>query len=526
MDDAKARVLAAPWSNERLAPWKRVKLFIETELQLTSGLGAGKPFKLRPWQLEIVKGIYRTERGKRLVRTAVLSVGRKNGKSTIVAALALAHLIGPLRESRGQVVIAATDRDQAQVIFGEVEAMLKASGWLLDLVNIQVSAKRITSYADDSTLVALSSDARKAHGLNPTLVLLDELAQWGHGIGVRLYDALMTAGGARKAPLKIIISTQAPDDQSKMSELIDKGDADDPRFWRKVYVVPEEYDPFDEQYWHLANPALGDFRTLEDMRELADRAKRMPSERSAFENLFLNRRVSAEPRWLSQPDWMACHGEIDRDALRGQRCFGGLDLASVSDLTSFTLFFPTSGSVLSWSWCPADRIAERAERDRVPYDIWVEDGWLEPTPGKATNKRVVARRLGELNALYRPEKIGFDRHGMLELTQFLEEQGLDLPLEEHGQGMVSMSPSMKASETRVLNGQVRHDNPILTWCVLNVVIVFDDAGSIKPSKMRSREKIDPAVAMIMAIGLAAKALEQPRVYPVELERILEDAHAA
>jgi phage terminase large subunit-like protein len=500
-----------PWQDEQLELWRRVQLFIEGELQITSGIDAGKPFLLRPWQLEWLTEIYRTEEGRRIVRTAVLSVARKNGKSALIAALGLVHVIGPCREPRGQIVIGATDRDQAHVIFGEVAAQIEASGWMRDVLNIQVSAKRIESAMDGSEIQALSSDARKAHGLSPTLVILDELAQWGQGVGVRLYDALMTAGGARKDPLKIIISTQAGDDLSKMSKLLDDGlRADDPRTWCRLYMVPEEFDPFDESKWYLANPALDDFRTLEDMRELADRAKRMPSERAVFENLFLNRRVRADERWIDQPTWMACHGEVDPEALKGQLCFGGLDLASVSDLTSFCLFFPESGAVLSWNWLPAARIAERSERDGVPYDIWHEDGWLELTPGKATSKKAVVRRLCELNRAYRPREIAYDRYGMKEIAQILEEEGIDdLPLVEHGQGVVSMSPSMKATEAKILNGALVHDNPVLTWSVANVRVTRDDADGVKPSKSKSRDKIDPIVAMIMAVGTAVQHMAAP-----------------
>lgn len=534
--EAAAATEAAPdpslWESQ---PTRAARLiaWIEANVKITSGEGAGEFFVLREYQREWLREIYREEGGRRVVRTAVLSVARKNGKSTLIAALGLVHLIGPEREPRGQIVIGATDRDQANVIFGEVEAMLDAAPWLRGQVNVQTSAKIVTSYIDGSKLLAMSSDARKAHGLSPTLVILDELAQWGSGIGVRLYNALMTAGGARAEPLKLIISTQAEDDTSKMSELIDygrqvmDGTITNPSFWCRVYEVPEDHDPFDETYWPLANPALGDFRTLEDMRELAERAQRMPTERAAFENLYLNRRVSADERWIDKPTWMACHDPtLDADTLVGRVCYGGLDLASVSDLTSFSLFFPGCGTLLSWSWCPGDRIAERAERDRTHYNVWAEHGWIETTPGKATSKRVVARRLAELNARYRPRKIAFDRHGMLELGQVLEDEGIALPLVEHGQGFVSMSPSMKATEAKVLNGELRHNNPVLTWAVSNVIVARDDAGNVKPSKMRSREKIDPIVAGIMAVGVAVQDLAQPndKVFrPDDIEAMFVEA---
>lgn len=496
----------------------RLIAWIEANVKITRGLkkDRGQLIVLRPYQKEWLEGIYREdENGARVVRTAILTMARKNGKSALISALAIAHLIGPEREPRGEIVIGATDRDQAGVVFGEVEAMLNASPWLRAQVNIQTSAKIVTSYLDGSELKALSSDAKKAHGLNPTLVILDELAQWGEGIGIRLYNALTTAGGAREDPMTIVISTQAENDKAKMSELIDRGrnamdgTIADPSWWCKVYETPEEFDPFDEAGWALSNPALGDFRTLKDMRLMAEMARTMPTERAKFENLYLNRRVSADERWIDKPTWMACHeSALDPEALMGNVCYGGLDLASVSDLTSFSLFFPGNGALLSWSWCPEERIRERTERVGH-YAAWVADGWLETTPGKAISRPRLAHRLAELNARYQPKKIAFDRHGMLELAQVLEDEGIQLPLVEWGQGFVSMSPAMKATETRVLNRELRHNNPVLTWAVSNVVVARDDAGNIKPSKMRAREKIDPIVAGIMAVGVAAQDMAVP-----------------
>ena len=519
---APPRPAVQPWDASWLSRAERVIAFVET-LQVTAGPLAGQRFALMDWQKALIEDWYRVDAdGKRIVRTAVLSVGRKNGKSTLVAAIALAHLLGPEREPRGQVVIGASDRDQSGIIFAEVCAILEADEALRDLVNIQSHAKTITVHADGSVLQALSSDAKKAHGLSPTLCILDELGQWGVGIGIRLYNALMTAGGGRSEPLKIVISTQADSDLAKMSELLDygrqvnEGVIDNPRFACKLFEVPDGLDPFDEAHWPLANPALGTFRSLEDMRELAERARRMPTERAAFEQLFLNRRTAAEERWISKPDWDACKGFVDPAALEGQVCYGGLDLGSVSDLTSLSLFWPETGALMSWSWCPADRIAERVENDRAPYNVWADAGWLELTPGKATDKRHVALRLAEICARFKPKVVMFDKWGMPELARILDEESITLPLVEHRQGFVSMSPSSKAFEELVLNARLRHDNPLLTWTMSNVRVARDPAGNIKPDKQRSRERIDPIVAGIMAVGAWASEARE------DSERIFSD----
>lgn len=486
--------------------------FIES-LRVTSGTLAGMPFTLRPWQREIIRAWYATkESGERIVRTGLLSVGRKNGKSALCAALALCHLVGPEQERRGQIVVGATDRDQSGLIFDELVAFIEDNPDFSAICNIKRHEKIIENLENGTKFRALSSDAKKAHGLNPSVVILDELAQWGQGVGRALYDALTTSQGARKEPLLLIIGTQSADDHSLMSSLVDyakavkSGDIDDPAFSGFVFEIPENEDVFDEANWILANPAIGDFRSVEDMRLLAERAKRMPTLEATFRNLFCNQRVDAEERWLPMPEWKACiDDDLDVDDLAGEQCVGGLDLSSVRDLTAFALYWPKSGALKVWTWCPADNLRVREERDRVPYTIWAKEGYIEPTPGPSVNKRTIAYRIAELCAKYKPECIAFDRWGITELNRVIDEEGIKLPkLEPFGQGYKSMSPATKAFEARVASRKLRTPpNPLLTWAVSNVAISRDAADNKKLNKDKSRERIDPAVAAVMAVGHAA-----------------------
>jgi phage terminase large subunit-like protein len=506
------------WKAKGLTRAERVIRFVEG-LKVTAGPLAGKPFLLRPWEKDIIRQWYTTDaNGLRIVRTGLLSVARKNGKSGLCAALALCHLVGPEQEPRGQIVVGATDRDQSGLIFDEIAAFIAADETLSERCNIKRHEKVIEDLESGSKFRALSSDAKKAHGLSPSVVILDELAQWGAGVGRALYDALTTAQGARKEPLVLVIGTQSPD-HALMSQLVDyakairSGSIEDATFSGHIFEIPEELDVFDEANWPLANPAIGDFRSLEDMRILAERAKRMPTLEASFRNLFCNQRVDAEERWIPAVEWDQCRGEIDLDELVGERCLGGLDLGSVRDLTAFALFFPDSGALLVWSWCPADNLRAREDQDRVPYAVWARAGHISPTPGKATDKRRVAIALAEICARYQPEAIAADQWQLTELQRILGEEGIELPLKPFGQGYKSMSPAAKAFEERVLNRQLVHDgSPLLTWALSNVAIERDAAGNMKPSKDRSRERIDPAVAAIMACGLAA---QEPKAEPFE-----------
>lgn len=499
------------WQAKGLSRAERVIRFVES-LKVTSGTLAGKRFRLREWQRAIVRAWYATDRaGLRIVRTGLLSVARKNGKTGLCAALALCHLLGPEQERRGQIVVGATDRDQSGLIFDEIVAFIEDNEAFTRECNVQRHAKIIEHLESGSKFRALSSDAKKAHGLSPSVVILDELAQWGTGAGRALYDALTTAQGARKEPLVLVIGTQSADDHALMSQLVDyskavtAGSITDPTFAGSVFEIPIELDVFHEPNWPLANPAIGDFRSLQDMRILAERARHMPTLEAAFRNLFCNQRVDAEERWLPAAEWDACRGEIDLDALVGQRCLGALDLGSVRDLTAFALFWPESGVLMVWTWCPADNLRDREDVDRVPYSIWAKAGHITPTPGRATDKRVVALALADICARFQPEAIGFDQWGITELERILAEEGITLPpMRPVGQGYKSASPAMKAFEERVLNRRLVHTgNPVLTWAISNVSVEKDAAGNQKPSKERSRERIDPAVAAIMAVGLAA-----------------------
>jgi phage terminase large subunit-like protein len=518
-DGTKAKRKKRPaWLNPKLSRADRIIRFIES-LRITSGAHAGRKFELRPWQREIVRAWYATDAaGRRIVRTGLLSMARKNGKTGLCAALALAHLLGPEQERRGQVVAAATDRDQSGLIFDELVAFIDDNPDFADRVNVKRHEKTIEDLPSGSKFRALSSDAKKAHGLSPSVVILDELAQWGTGAGRALYDALVTATGARAEPLVAVISTQSADDHSLMSELVDyakavrAGSIEDATFSGFIFEAPADADPWDESTWALANPALGDFRSVEEMRTFAARARRMPTLEASFRQYYLNQRVDADERWLPPGEWDACGGEIDVDDLVGRRCFGGLDLGSVRDLTAFALFWPDVGALLVWCWCPADALRAREDTDRVPYRVWADRGHIEPTPGRATDKRRVALRLAELCAAFRPEAIAYDLWGLPELQRIMAEEGIDLSLKPFGQGFKSMAPAMRAFEERVLNRELVHPrNPLLTWAVSNVAVERDAAGNAKPSKERSRERIDPAVAAIMALGIAAQQ-PAPREY--------------
>lgn len=498
-----------PWEKKGLSRYGRVVRFIEC-LPITSGTHAGKLMKLRRWQKDILRAIYKTKRNKRVVRTALITMPRKNGKSQLAAALALCHLIGPEAEERGQVYSAAADREQASIIYKELEAIILRIPEFEERCHVQAFHKKITDYETGSEYSALSSDARKAHGLSPCFIVYDELAQ---AKDRELYDNLTTGTGARKEPLTVVISTQSADPNHVLSELVDYGlklqDGSlppDPTFYSAIFTAPDEADPWTEDTWHECNPALGDFRSLQEMRDFAEQAKRIPAKENVFRNLYLNQRVDAAARWISSTDFEACIDDIPD--LTGKPCYAGLDLSTTTDLSALSLCFAPNGDggpyrVLGYSWCPKDAIRERSKRDRVPYDLWERQGHVQATPGQVVDYEYILTKIDELAQTYDIKGVIFDRWGATRIIQDLQDRGLQVI--QFGQGFASMSPPSKEIEKLVLERRIAfEDNPVLKWCFSNVITESDAAGNIKPSKKRSREKIDLAVSTIMALDGAIR----------------------
>ena len=488
---------------------ERFFLFAES-LPVSSGKLSGQPLRLRDWQKDMLRPVFDRQApdGRRVISTALFSFPRKNGKTQIAAVLALAFLCGPLVEERGQIFSAASDRNQASLVFRELSAIIDRIPWMSDRLNIRKQIKVVEDEITGSFYEALSSDARKAHGLSPSCIIADEIAQWR---GRDLWDNLVSGTAAREQPLIIAIGTQAEDDQNLMSELVDYaakvngGEVDDPSFHGVVYAAPDDVDPWSERTWFACNPALNDFKSLEDMRTQAAQAKRIPARVGPFKNLQLNMRIAAEERFLNREDWQACADPVDAVSLYGRPCFAGLDLSSNQDLTALVLFFPDDGgAVVPFFWLPKENIRLLESTARIPYRAWQAERLIELTPGRAVDYRFVARRLARIASDYDLKGIAYDRWRIKALERILAEEGITLPLVEWGQGFKDMAPAVDALEAAVLDGKLRHGgNPVLNWNCANCAVELDAAGNRKLSKKRSREKIDGVVALAMAIGLEA-----------------------
>lgn len=479
---------------------ERVCRFVEACCLTPEGEHVGKPIKLAPFQKKFIKAIYDNKHG---TRRAYLSIARKNGKTALIAAILLAHLVGPESKQNSQIVSGARSREQAGQVYNYAAKMVQLSPKLSGLVRIVPSGKRLIGLPLNTEYRALAADGTTAHGLSPILAILDEVGQV-KGPQDAFIDAITTAQGAHAAPILIAISTQAATDADLFSQwLDDAANSGDPRIVSHVYAAQKDAGLLDKRGWKAANPALGVFRNLDDLSEQAKQASRMPSAENTFRNLCLNQRVSTVCPFISADVWKSCGGVVLDFGSAPVWC--GLDLSARTDLTALVIIGRIAGiwHVSAHFWTPEIGIYDRAKRDRVPYDVWARQGYLHTTPGATVDYEYVAQDIGQILANLDVQSVAFDRWRIELFKKELDEQGIDLPLIEFGQGFKDMSPAIDTLEGELLNSRIAHGNhPVMTMCAANAVITKDAAGNRKLDKHKATGRIDGLVALSMAFGVA------------------------
>jgi len=504
-----------PWEEPGLSRAEKVVAFIQT-LPVTSGKMAGSQFTLRPFQRDIIEAIYKTDdNGKRIVREALITMPRKNGKTGLTAAITLCHLAGPEAVQRGQVYSAGADRSQSALLYAEMTAIVQRVEWLSDRIIIRDFKKQLEDTETDSVYYAISADPKSKHGFSASCWIYDELAQAQNR---KLYDVLSTSTGAREEPLGIVISTQSSDPLHIMSQQVDyaakvqEGIYEDPSFYSYMAMAPETADPWDEKTWFDCNPALGDFRDLEEMRDFARKAKRIPEQETAFRLFYLNQRFSpAELKYIQPRDWKACATDEEnieslKEELHGAVCYGALDLAeTTNDLTSFQLVFPREDGMIAWPFffTTSHDLDSRETRDRAPYSTWIKQGYLEVRQGKVMDYEFLANRIAELTSDFDLQMVAADPWHLDKFQEGIEAVGADhIKLFKHPQDFKGMDPAIRVLENLVLNVKLKHtSNPMMQWCLDNVRIVRDAAGNRRFDKQHSRGRIDGIVTLAMAANL-------------------------
>lgn len=515
--------------HDKLKAERAVK-FINS-LKHTKGVWHGVPFDLLPWQDKIIRDIFGTvkDNGYRQYNNAYIEIPKKNGKSEIAAAVALYLTCGD-NEWGAEVYGCAADRQQASIVFDVAVDMVDQCSALKKRIKPILSQKRLVYMPLGSCYQVLSAEAYTKHGLNVHGVVFDEL----HAQPNReLYDVMTKGSGdARMQPLFFLITTAGTDRNSicwevhQKSEDILRGKKFDPTFYPVIYGTADEDDWSDENIWYKANPSLGHTIDIEKVRAAFLSAKENPAEENIFRQLRLNQWVKQSVRWMPMDVWDKCSFEVNIEKLKGRLCYGGLDLSSTNDITAFVLVFPPTLDddkyyVVPYFWIPEDNMKLRVKRDHVPYDVWTKQGYLKTTEGNVIHYGFIESFIEDLGKKFHIREIAFDRWGAVQMVQNLE--GLGFTVVPFGQGYKDMSPPTKELMKITLEKKLAHGgHPVLKWMMDNIYVRTDPAGNIKPDKEKSTEKIDGAVAMIMALDRAIRNENNDHVYQKRGMRSLLD----
>jgi len=475
--------------------------FFEKHLTHAKGELGGKPFLLEPWQRNYIRALFAQDGERRRVRTSLLAIPRKNGKSTLAAGIALRCLLED--EPGAEVYSCAASRDQARLVFDTARIAVEQSPVLSQKLRVYRNA--IVRESTHATYKSLSAEAGLQHGLSPHAVVFDEL----HVSTREMWEVMLSGQGARRNPLTVALTTAGYDRKSvcwevwKYAEAVASGAIKDPSFLPMIFAADAAADWKSEKVWAKANPNLGVSVKLDFLRSECARAVEMPTYENTFRQLYLNQWTEQDQRWLRMDHWAQGNGACPVD-LAGRECFAGLDLATTFDTTALVLLFPLDDGTF-WIephfWIPSDNAHQRERRDKVPYLTWQRQGHLVMTDGNVTDFEHVRRDIVNLASKYRIRGIGLDPWNSAQLGQQL--QGDGLAMSDFRQGYGSLSGPSKQLENWVVAGKLRHGgHPVLAWQASNVAIQQDSAaGNIKPSKAKSTERIDGIVSLVMAIGL-------------------------
>lgn len=471
-------------------------------LRHTKGEFAQHRFNLMPFQEQMVRDLIGTvnEDGTRQYRESFIFLPRKNGKSELIAGLVLYFLFFD-NEYGAEIYSCANDREQASLVFQTACAMIRMDKTLSSRCKIVESQKRIIRHDTNSFYKAISAEASTKHGFNAHVVIYDEIHESKNR---ELYDVMKTSMGARTQPMFISITTAGTDPNGICYQLYDyskkilEKTITDPTFYPVLYYADEEDDVWDEKTWFKANPALGVFRSLEEFRQSATRAKELPTEEAKFRRLYLNQWVNGEISWLDMKRWYMCDEIVKEEELLGKTCWLGMDLSATTDLTSVNLEFRLDNgkyAMINHSFMPKNRIQDKEKVDRVPYSVWINQGYITATDGDVVDYEFVKQWIRDTAVKYQIKEICYDPWNATQIANDLENEGFTLVAIR--QGYQTLSEATKDMASLILQKRIIHNNnPVLAWAVSNCVVRQDPNGNITLDKSKAKNRIDPVASLI------------------------------
>lgn len=447
---------------------------------------------------------FRKHDGSRRFTSSLFAIARKNAKSTLHAAIGLYCLT--VEDDEGpQIISAATTGDQAFIVTNVARRMVQKTKAFREAFNVEAYARTVACYANGGFMKSINSKASTQDGLNPSCAILDEIhAHKDHD----LLNVLQSAAGARHSPLFLFTTTEGyespgpwPELRKFVQQILEEVIEAD-HFLVMFYAIDKEDDEFDPDVWIKANPILeSNAKLKEAIEKEAKEAKVMPGKHAEFLIKRCNRQSSVADGWINLETWKSCQGPVNLDHLKQYPCYGGLDLASTRDLTSFRLVWEVEKVIYThgWRFVPETTVHARVKKNLVPYGAWVQSGHIIQTIGEATDYDVILKKIIELREQFNIMRIGYDPWNASQMAQKLSREEIEML--EYIQGPKSYHPAMKYFEEAYVSKRFRHSgDPVLTWCASNIVSRLDANTNMAPDKKKSNDKIDDMTALLMAIG--------------------------
>lgn len=497
----------------------RAIAFVEC-LTLADGEHAGQPFTLQPWQAFVVGSLFGwlAPDGYRRFRTAYIEIGKGNGKTPMAAAIAL-YLALADGEMGAEVYTAAVSRDQAKICFRDVQRFAEASPALA--ARLKIDAQNVAHHASGSYIRPVSSEGRGLDGKRVHGALIDEIHEHQTPIVV---DKMRAGTKGRRQALIVEITNSGYDRHSvcwahhEYSTKVLQGIVENDSWFGYVCALDEGDDWLDDpSVWIKTNPNLGVSITEKYLQEQVAEARDIPSKRNIVARLLFCVWTEQSSVWVPIELWDKNARPVDLAMLRGRKVFGGLDLASTSDIAAHVIVAPPESAGEPWHivprfWCPRDGIRLRSRRDGVPYDRWADEGLITATEGNQIDYAFIRDSIHRDAEHFKFEAIAFDRWNSSQLVQELIADGFNMMA--FGQGFASMAAPVRELQRLIMSEQLAHGgHPVLRWMMSNIAAVQDPAGNTKFDKSKSGDKIDGAVALAMALGIAiAEEIKGPSVY--------------
>jgi phage terminase large subunit-like protein len=503
-----------------------------TKLVHTQGKWAGQPLLPDLWQIAYILAPvfgwtqFDTDAGKwvRIIRELYVDIPRKNGKSTLIGGISV-YMLAADGEMGAQCLTAATSKEQAGFVFAPVKAMVKKAPALKG--HVTALASSVIHARTGSYFKPIANVADAQHGANIHLGAVDELHVHK---SPDLVEVIQTGMGSRDQPLFVAITTA---DDGKPNtiyarkrdkiEKLARGTLKDQSTYGVIWCAPKDADPFSEATQRLANPGFGVSPTRPYLASAARDARSSPAVLANYKRLHLGLRTKQRTEYISLTSWADSAGMVVEEKLAGRKCFGGLDLSSVEDLSALCWEFPDGKGgvdVLFRFWLPEAKAVSLSERTARNSDEWVKQGFITLTPGNVIDLDFIYQTIVADAAKFDVKTLGFDRWGANPLVTRLVDDGM-VPV-PRGQGYATASAPLKDIQRLVLGKRYRHSgNPVMIWMTDNLAVAMDPSGNVKPDKASCAEKIDGWSAAVNAHGesmdnAAAEAPPEAHAHPAAL----------